>query len=172
MPSNSTPTRLPSITIALPRSRASGSRILDVVDLVELDVPVMAVAQFDLADVDRLNDVAGRRIDGYRPARTRPRHAFHSGHDLFAVAGAPGLLDRFVDQMHAVVTADGMEVRPHSTVRFHEDVHVSLVFRRRVRGRIVMRADDAARRRPDGVEQIVVEDAAGADPADPGLTPS
>src|ERR1700736_4542494 len=124
MPSNSTPTRLPSITIALPRSRPSGSRILNVVDLVELDVPVMAVAQFDLADVDRLNDVAGGRVDGHRPARTRPRHAFHRGHDAFAVASASGLLDRFVDQMHAVIAADGMEVRPHSTVGFHETVHV------------------------------------------------
>src|ERR1700737_3893853 len=122
MPSNSRPTRLPSITIALPRSRPSGSRILDLVDLVELDVPVMAVAQFDLADVDRLNDVASRRVDGHRPARTRPRHAFHRGHDAFAVAGASGLLDRFVDQMHAVVTADGMKVRPHSTVCLHEAI--------------------------------------------------
>src|ERR1700694_2135479 len=65
-----------------------------------------------------------------------------------------------------------MEVRPHSTVGFHETVHVRLVFRRRVRGRIVMRADDTERRLPDGVEQIVVEDVAGADQADPGLTQS
>src|SRR5262245_15515468 len=44
-------------------------RILDVLDLVERDVAQVAADLLDLADIDRLDDVAGLRIDRDRAAR-------------------------------------------------------------------------------------------------------
>ena len=114
------------------------ARILDVLDLVELDVAELAVRRMlDLADVDVLDDVARRRVDRHRPARALPRHALHRGDELLAVGVAAGLLQRLVDEVHAVVAADRHEVRPHAAVRLHEGVDVRLVLGRRMRGRIV-----------------------------------
>src|ERR1700674_5416399 len=105
MASNSTPMRLPSTTLPLSPSPASDARVLDVVGLVELDVPIVAVARLDFSDIHVLHDVARRRIDRHRPPRTGPRHALHRRNDFLAIAIASRLLDRFVDQMHTVVVA-------------------------------------------------------------------
>src|SRR5207248_8829077 len=70
----------------------SHSGILEVLDLVELDVVRLAVDQLALADVDVLHDVARRGVDRHRPARTRPRHAFHRLDQLLAVGRASRLL--------------------------------------------------------------------------------
>src|SRR5689334_2742161 len=45
------------------------ARILDRVELVELDVPQLAIALLDLAQVDRLHDVARLGIDRDRTTR-------------------------------------------------------------------------------------------------------
>src|SRR5882762_5709859 len=50
-------------------------RVLDVLDLVDLDVEQLALDLLDPADVDRLDDVACFRIDRDRPARAFPLHA-------------------------------------------------------------------------------------------------
>src|SRR5438128_9861755 len=131
MPSNSTPTRLPSTTRPSPPTPASSAGILDVVDLVELDVPIVTVARLDLTDVDVLDNVARCRIDRHRAPWARPCHALHRRDDLLAVPRASGFLDGLVDETHAVVAPDRMKVRPHAAVRFHEAVDVGLVLGRR-----------------------------------------
>src|SRR5687768_2767296 len=47
-------------------------RVLDVLDLVECDVAQVVADLLDLADIDRLDDIAGFRIDGDRAARAFP----------------------------------------------------------------------------------------------------
>src|SRR5947207_9046969 len=66
----------------------SHSRILEVLDLVELDIVELAIDQLTLADVDVLHDVAGRGVDRHRPARTRRRHALHRFDGLLAIGRA------------------------------------------------------------------------------------
>ena len=63
-----------------------------------------------LADVDVLHDVAGLRIDRHRAARAFPLHALGSGDQRVAVGLAAGLLERLVDEVHAVIAADREEV--------------------------------------------------------------
>src|SRR5262245_64866127 len=52
-------------------------RVLDRVELRELDVVELAVDLLDLADIDVLDDLAGVRINRDRPARAFPLHALH-----------------------------------------------------------------------------------------------
>src|SRR5262249_10390772 len=84
------------------RLHARFHRILDVLDLVELDIDDLAVDLLDAPDIDRLDDVARLGIDRDRTARAFPRHAFHRGDQRFAVGLAAGLLQRLVDRVHAV----------------------------------------------------------------------
>src|SRR5262245_4837572 len=72
-------------------------RVLDGVELLELHVVELAVNALDLADVDRLHDVARLRIDGDHAARALPAHALHGGDQRVAVGLAAGLLERLVD---------------------------------------------------------------------------
>src|ERR1044072_3656740 len=60
-------------------------RILDVLDLVELDIDDLAVDLLNAADVDGLDDVARLRIDRDRPARAFPGHALDRSDEGFAV---------------------------------------------------------------------------------------
>src|ERR1700746_4055518 len=50
-------------------------RILDVLDLVERHIDELAADLLDLADVDRLHDVAGLGVDRHHPARALPLQA-------------------------------------------------------------------------------------------------
>src|SRR5262245_12787780 len=86
-------------------------RVLDVGDGREFDVVEFAAHLIDLADVDVLDDVARLGIDRDRAARALPGHALHGGDELVAVGRAVGLLQRRVDQRHAVIAADRHEVR-------------------------------------------------------------
>ena len=95
--------------------------------------------------------------------------ALHRLDQLLARGIGAGLLDRLVDEVHPVVAAERVEVRPHPVVGLHEGFDVRLVLRRIVRGRVVERRDDADRRRAHALEQVVVGDVAGADEPDAGL---
>src|SRR3989442_708791 len=53
---------------------ASFHRILDVLDLVELDVAQLAADLLHPPDIDGLDDVAGLGVDRNRATRTLPRH--------------------------------------------------------------------------------------------------
>src|SRR5262245_20617708 len=82
---------------------ARAARILDVLDLVERHVDELAADLLDLADIDRLHDVAGLGIDRHRAARAVPFHSLGGGDQGVAVGLAAGLLQRLVDRVHAVV---------------------------------------------------------------------
>src|SRR5262250_765406 len=91
-------------------------RVLDVLDLVELDVEKLAADLLNPAYVDGLHDVAGLGVDGYGAARTFPLHAFGGSDQGVAVGRARGLLQGLVDEVHAVVAADGVDIRVASGV--------------------------------------------------------
>src|SRR5256885_10781636 len=77
----------------------------------EFDVVEFAVHLLDLADIDVLNDVARLGVDRNRAARALPGHALHRI-DQRVAAGLPaGFFQRAVDQMDAVVAANGDEAR-------------------------------------------------------------
>src|SRR3954468_15969645 len=80
-------------------------RVLHVLDDVELHVPQLAVLLLHLAQVDVLDDVAGLRVDEHRAPRALENLALHRGQQRVAAALATTLLERFVDDAHAVVTA-------------------------------------------------------------------
>src|ERR1700744_1214479 len=86
-------------------------RILHVRNGRELDIVELAVLLLDLADIDVLDDVAGVRIDRDRAARALPLHPLHGCEQLVAVGIATRLLQRFIDQVDAVISADRHEAR-------------------------------------------------------------
>ena len=86
-----------------------------------------------------------------------------------AVGIAVGLLERLVDQMHAVIGADRHEIRPHAVIGLLEGVDEGLVGGRIVIRRIDVRGDGADHRIAHAVEQIVVGHVARADDLDAGL---
>src|SRR6266571_959917 len=86
-------------------------RVLDVLDLVDLDVDEAPADLVDAADIDRLHDVASLRVDRDRAARTFPLHALGGGYERLGVGLAAGLLQRFVDEVHSVPAADAEEIR-------------------------------------------------------------
>ena len=57
-----------------------------------------------------LHDVARLRIDRDRAARAFPRHALHRRDQRVAVGIAAGLLQRLIDQVHAVIGAERNEI--------------------------------------------------------------
>ncbi len=64
-----------------------------------------------LADIDGLHDIAGFGIDLDRAARAFPLQALGGVDEGLGVGLAAGLLQRLVDDVHAVVAADRAEVR-------------------------------------------------------------
>src|SRR6266496_3284120 len=86
-------------------------RVLDVLDLVDLDVEQPAADLLDTADVNRLDDVASLRIDSDRAARAFPSHALGGRDERLGVGLAAGLLQGFIDEVHPVPAADAEEVR-------------------------------------------------------------
>src|SRR5512143_5393 len=152
-PSNSTPARFPSIQRSLcadpmpcgdrkaaprsPRPPGGGARgrlggalvarVLHVLELVELHVPRLAIDHLHFTQIDVLNRLSRRRVDRDRPAGAHPLHSLHRLDELLAGRAGARLLQRLVDEVHSVVAADRMEVRPHPVVRLHEGVDVRLV---------------------------------------------
>src|SRR5215467_9062566 len=81
-------------------------RILDVFHLVDFDIDRPIADLVDPADIDRLDDVAGFRVDRDRAAGTLPGHPLGGRDQRLAVRLAAGLFERFINQVHAVVAAD------------------------------------------------------------------
>src|ERR1700729_1061042 len=77
--------------------------VLDGIEGLELDIVKLAADLLDLSQIDVLDDVAGLRIYRNRAARALPRHALHRRNEGVAVGVAAGLLERLVDEMHAVI---------------------------------------------------------------------
>src|SRR5258705_6584523 len=96
-----------SPTVAPSLLRLAG--VLDGLEGCEFDVVELAVDLLDLADVDVLHDVAGFRIDRDRAARAFPLHPLHGFDQRIAVGLATGLIEGLVDEMDAVIAADGHE---------------------------------------------------------------
>src|SRR4051812_24080894 len=82
------------------------ARILHVLDDVELHVPQAAVLLLHLAQVDVLDDVARLGVDEHRAARALEDLALHAVDQGLAAALAAGLLQRLVDDAHAVIATD------------------------------------------------------------------
>src|SRR5437773_8924043 len=80
-------------------------RVLDVLDPVDLDVDEAPADLLDAADIYRLDDVAGFRIDGDRAARAFPFHSLGRSDERLGVGLAAGLLQGLVDEVHAVPAA-------------------------------------------------------------------
>src|SRR5260370_41473263 len=87
------------------------TEILDGLEGRELEVVELAVDLLDLADVDVLDDVAGRGIDRDRAAGALPLLTLHGLDQLGAVGIAIGLLQGFIDEVDAVIAAHGHEAR-------------------------------------------------------------
>src|SRR5712691_12929953 len=107
-PKDNPGSRAPSVALFL---HPLLDRVLDVLDLVDLDVEQPAADLLDAADVDRLDDVARFRIDRDRAARAFPLHALRGRDECLAVGLAAGLPQSLVDEVHAVPAADAEEVR-------------------------------------------------------------
>src|SRR4051794_16299037 len=90
-----------------PSVHACLHRILDVLDLVELHVAQLIADLLDAPDIDRLDDVAGLRVDRDRAARALPGHALGGRDQAFAVGLEAGFLQRLIDEVRAVIAADG-----------------------------------------------------------------
>src|SRR5512139_2767150 len=101
-----------------PRNPRSGSlsaarprRILDLLDLVERDIDEFIADLLHTPDIDRLHDVARLGIDRHRTARAVPPQPLGGRDQGLAVGLAAGALERLIDGVHAVIAADGEEVR-------------------------------------------------------------
>ena len=114
-------------------------------DHVELHVVELAVHPLDLADVDVLHDVARLRVDQHRAARALEDLALHRVEQRLAAPAPLVAFERLVDHAHAVVAAHRHEVGPQLVVGLREGLDELLVGRRVVRGRVVVRGDDAER---------------------------
>src|SRR5579884_1445736 len=120
------------------------TRIFDIRDLVDVDIAQLVADLFDAADVNRLHDVAGLWIDHDRPARAFPAHALGGSNQGIAVGLARGLLQGGVDQVHAIVAADGEEIRV-AMVIVVVGLHERLVQRRLVIEVVIRHRDNAER---------------------------
>src|SRR6266446_6888329 len=63
--------------VIVSNARRSSTGVLDVLDLVELDVPRLAVDHLHFAQVDGLYRLPRRRVDRHRPSGTYPLHPLH-----------------------------------------------------------------------------------------------
>src|SRR4029077_7431350 len=111
-PRNSLPGLLPS---------ARPGRILDLLALVDRDIDESAAVLLPPPDINRLYDGARLGIDRHRATRAIPCHALGRRDQGLAVGLAAGPLERLVDGVHAVITADREKVRVAS-VHFVEDL--------------------------------------------------
>src|SRR5258708_26936229 len=91
------PTRALRIAITPLWRRSAAARprrILDVFDLVERDIDKLAADLLHPADIDRLHDVAGLRVDRHRTARAHPFQSLRRRDQGVAVGLAARLLQR------------------------------------------------------------------------------
>src|SRR3954463_5394647 len=142
--------------------------VLDGFEGLEFDVVEFTVNLFDLTDIDILYDIAGLRVDRDRAARAFPLQSFHGFDQRVAVRLAPGLSQRFIDQVDAVIPAHGHEARARPE-RLFVARDEFLVHRGGMCGRIQMRGDGAQRRVPHAVQQIVIHNVARSDDLDTRL---
>src|SRR5207247_10043825 len=82
-------------------------RILDVIDLVELDVDDLSANFLHSPDIDGLDDVARLLIDRHRAARALPGHSLGGVDATLAVGLDAGLFDRRVDEVPSLTRATG-----------------------------------------------------------------
>src|SRR5262245_66244202 len=80
-------------------------RVLHLLVLVELDVDDPVADLLDLADVDRLDDVARFRIEHHRAARALPRHALGGIDEALALGRAAGLFERLIHYVPAALAS-------------------------------------------------------------------
>src|SRR5690349_179397 len=97
--------------------------ILDVLELVELDVPELVSALLDPPHVDGLHDVAGVGVDPDGTARALRLPALHDGHRLVGVDLTVQLFHDVVDERHAIEGADRHEI---GTAGIRRDLRVRL----------------------------------------------
>ena len=109
------------------------------------------------------------RVDEHRAARALENLAFHGRQQGVSAPIALGDLERFVDDAHAVIAADGHEVGAHALVGLAKSLDKLFVRGRRVRGRIVMRRDHAQSAVAHVIELIVIGHVTGTDELDAGL---
>src|SRR5262245_47657497 len=101
---------------AIPQLLAHGGpgllvrRVFHVRDCLKLDIDNVVADFFHAADVDVLNDVAGRRINRDGSARTLPLHPLGSRNQGIAIRLAACLPQSFVKQVHAIITTDSKEI--------------------------------------------------------------
>src|ERR1700750_1247457 len=143
-------------------------RVFHGVEGGELYIVQLAVDLFDLADIDVLDDVARLRINGNRPARAFPFPSLHRGDHGGAVGLALSLLERLVDEVHAVVAAERDEVRAVA-VGLLEGGDILLVGRRIVHDGIDAGSDDAEHGIAHSGKIIIVDDVAGPGELDAGF---
>src|SRR3712207_5729294 len=105
MPSN----RIVSTTRPRKPPDAADSARLHVGNGGELDVVELSADPLDPAHIHVLDEVAGLRVERHGSSRARPTHALH-GVDERLAAGAVRLLQALVDEMHAVIAANGHEI--------------------------------------------------------------
>jgi hypothetical protein len=132
-------------------------RVLDVGNRGDFHGDQMAVDLLDLANIDRLDDVTGLRIDRNRPARTFPVQAPGGVDERLAVGLAAGLLQRGVDQVHAVIAADREEVGIAVEIGI-VGCHEFFVQFRVMVGVVVTASDDAERDVVHAGERMLVGD--------------
>jgi hypothetical protein len=110
-------------------------RVLYRFEGLEFDSPGLAIQPLDFADVDVLHNVTGSGVDSNRSTRAFPRHALHCGDQGVRIGIAAGLFQRRVYQVHAIIAAEGYEVRT-VTSGLRIGCNIELVDKRRVRSRI------------------------------------
>ena len=133
----------------------------------ELHAVELAVHLLDLADVDVLHDVAGLGSIEIGPRGLSQAMPFIAASNASPSALPFGLLERLIDQVHAIIAADRNEVRAKA-VRLLEGRDIGLVERRIVRGGIRPGGDHAEHLVAHGVEIVVVGQIARADDLDAG----
>src|ERR1700737_4628890 len=97
----------PTTMTSIPDSPGGGADVLDRLEGRDFDVLQFPVHLIDSANVNVVHHVAGHPVDHHGAARAFPRGALHGGNQLAAVRRALGVLERLIDEVHAVVSADG-----------------------------------------------------------------
>src|SRR6516225_5067734 len=139
--------------------------ILHVLEFGNFHVADLAIHLLHPADINGVDDVPRLRIDRDRAARAFPAHALYGADQAVAVHLSPGLLQRLVNDVHAVVPTDGEEVRVSPKLGFVG--RDELLVERGVVGVVVMeRRDDADRGFPDCLERALLGELALPDDPD------
>jgi len=106
----------------------------------EFNIVQLAFHLLDLTHVFVLNNVPGLRINSDWAAGAFPTHALHRRNKGIPTGVAPSLLQSLMQEVHSVVASDRMKRRADA-ISLSECVDVSLIDRRIVKHRVVMRGD-------------------------------